>query len=99
MLSCGLPVITTEASGAFELLDFNNKFSIKEKYKIDYYELQNLKKIPKINEYLWCEKIEFILDNMKDYEQMTKEIFLKKLDINIISSQYLDYIQNEQTSN
>ncbi len=99
MLSCGLPVITTTASGAFELVNQAQAFGVFEKYDLDYFELQSSNKIPKININEWVKKINNVLDNYEYYKNFSKHIFQNNLDINLISQKYINFAYEFKTKN
>ena len=92
MLSCGLPVLTTKASGAYELVNFYDDFSVNENFNVDYYELQRFDKLPRIDYNEWNLKITNIIENEKFYKEKAREIFTKNLDIIIIAEKYLKFI-------
>ena len=99
MLSCGLPIITTTASGAFELVNKVEAFGVFENYDLNYVELQSPSKIPKININQWAIKIDNILENYEYYRNYSKHIFENNLDINLISEKYIKFAYEFKTKN
>ncbi len=99
MLSCGLPVITTTASGAFELVNQAEAFGVFEKYDLEYFELQSSNKIPKININEWSIKIDNVLENYEYFRNFSKHIFENNLDINLISQKYINFAYEFKTKN
>ena len=92
MLSCGLPVITTTASGAFELVNYLEDFSVNEDYKLDYIEIQSFDKIPSINIQKWSNKIIKIIENQEYFKNQAIDIFKNNLEINLIANKYINFI-------
>lgn len=97
MLSCGLPVLTTTASGAYELVNYREDFSIKEEYNIEYIEFQSFEKIPSINILDWSNKIEKIIENEIYFKDLTKSLFTKNLEINLIAEKYIEFVNEFKT--
>ena len=99
MLSCGLPVITTTASGAFELVNQAEAFGVFEKYDLDYFELECYNKIPKININQWAAKIDNVMENYEYFRNFSKHIFEKNLNINLISQKYINFAYELKATN
>ena len=93
MMASGLPVVTTEISGAFELVDYQSCFGVPENIDYIFTELQTTRKLPQISIKKWSNKIIEILENKVQYENMIKEIFEKKLDIKIIAKKYANLVR------
>ena len=95
MLSCGLPVVTTNLSGAAEVLDFDENFVVKEDLDFDYYEIHTPVKLPKINLDIWSNKILNIFDNYQEMQRKTLYYFEKNIDLKKIAIKYANLILKE----
>lgn len=95
MLSCGLPVVTTNRSGAAEVLDFDENFVVKEDVDLDFYEIHTPLKVPKINLDLWSNKIISIFDNYQEMQRKTLYYFEKNIDLKKIAIKYANLILKE----
>jgi glycosyltransferase involved in cell wall biosynthesis len=91
MLACGLPVITTTASGASELVP-SGDFTVPEDAKLGYTELHNPLNIPRVDTRLWCEKLLAVLSNRALLAQEAEEHARKNFDIKVIAKKYADLI-------
>jgi len=92
MMACGLPVITTKESGAAELV-MHSGLIIEEGIELDYMELQTIEKLPPLNIGQWCATITKVMNNYEHYSQSMLLRVRSHLDINIVASQYADFIK------
>lgn len=91
MMACGLPVLTTEASGAAELVP-DIRFVIPENIKFGFIESHNCIKIPKVNAIKWCLAIESILETQMDFSQIVIDHAREKFSIDVIAQKYSEVI-------
>tara|TARA_Y100000992_G_scaffold144371_1_gene95868 strand:+ start:70 stop:1128 length:1059 start_codon:yes stop_codon:yes gene_type:complete len=94
-LASGLPVVTCEESGAFELINQNKSWSVNEEIKLDYYEYHRANWIPKANLSSYCEKIMSIIENLREEKQIARNIAEEKLSIDLVSKKYLQFIESQ----
>ncbi len=92
-LASGLPVVTCQESGAFELINFEDSWSINEEIDLQYLEYHRPNRIPKIKINQYEEKIFNLIENIKVNKEKARYIAEKNLDIKKISDQYLRFIK------
>lgn len=93
MMSLSIPVITTSASGASELVGIKNLI-VDEKLNFKLYDLHDINGIPQVNYDDWCDKIESLL---YDYNFLSKKVyqrFINNFEITIIANQYKNLIES-----
>lgn len=98
MMSYGIPVITTSASGAAELV-FNDELIISENLPFKLYEIQNENKIPSIDHVKWKEKVDYVVKFHKQLSNNILKIYNKKFKIKDIAKQYSDIILSSYEDN
>lgn len=91
MMSYGIPVITTSASGAAELVTMD-ELIVSENLPFKLYEIQNENKIPSINHIKWKERVDYVVKFHKRLSNSILKIYIKKYRIKDIASQYSDII-------
>jgi glycosyltransferase involved in cell wall biosynthesis len=91
MLACGLPVITTSASGASELVPSWDSV-VTEGIKLDFMEIHNPLKIPPVNVDSWCDRIFQILSKKFEYSEQALDHARENFDIRVIAERYKNLI-------
>jgi len=91
-LASGLPVVTPKESGAYELIQYQEGWSIEENIEIDYYENHRPWVAPTINLSSYEEKIIPLIENIDQNKELARDIAEKYLNIDYISSKYVDFI-------
>ena len=94
-LASGLPVITCEESGAFELINKNKSWSVADGIKLDYYEYHRANQIPKADLKSYCEKIMPLIENLREEKQIARNIAEENLSIDLVSKKYLQFIESQ----
>ena len=93
MMSFSLPVISTSASGASELIGIN-QLIVEEDIDFKLYDLHDESKIPKINIDNWVIKIEETILDYENFSAQTYERFINNFDIKIIAENYKRVIES-----
>ena len=93
MMSLSIPVITTSASGASELVGIN-ELIVNEKIKFKLYDLHDDSKIPKIHNGDWIDKIKSVVSDYESLSRKTYNRYRKNFDIEIIANKYKEVIKN-----
>lgn len=91
MLACGLPVITTQKSGAAELVN-NPDMVVNEPIEMEYLEFQNPEILPKICIKSWIDAVNKILKNYSHYRDQTLKNVKFRLDIKKTANDYAEFI-------
>jgi len=94
MVACGLPVITSSASGAAEIIKYSGLI-VHEQIDLDYVELQTESRIPRVNVAMWCEAICNVLNDREAYVDMMLSRTKQELDIRITASKYAKIIREK----
>jgi glycosyltransferase involved in cell wall biosynthesis len=94
-LSLGLPVITPEQSGAFELINSNHDWSVDEEYQLDYCDFQSKSfvKIRREKLEIYLIKILGVINNYDYHSQVALNIS-KRLNIKIIADEYVRFAKS-----
>ena len=92
-LASGLPVVTCQESGSFQLIDYEDSWSVKEEIDLQYLEFHRPNRIPKINFGKYEEKILKLLENIQINKEKARYIAEKNLDIKKISDKYLSFFE------
>lgn len=87
MVSCGLPVLTTSASGAAEIIK-NPELIITEDLDFDFMELQTAEAIPLIDIPAWSEAVVSALDNRIKLSHSMLRRVEEEIDIKIVAERY-----------
>lgn len=98
-LASGLPVITPTLSGAFDLIDENIDWSIDESKMIERYENHRPNAFPSINTKQYIAKIQLVIEDLIQQKEKARYIAEKKLDIDIVSKSYIDFINETKDRN
>lgn len=91
MLACGVPVLTSSASGAAELVP-DQRFIISEDVPLAFTEFHNYKKMPALDHQKWVERIELVLNDRLMFSELSTDHAKKNFDINIIATKYAELI-------
>lgn len=92
MLACGLPVVTTAASGAAELVP-DPTLCIKEEVRIDFTEFHNFQRLPAIGVDAWCAAIEAVLDRRAHWRELSREHARRRFDIEVVADRYAAVVE------
>ena len=87
MVSCGLPVLTTSASGAAEIIK-NPELIITEDLDFDFMELQTAEAISEIDIPAWSEAVVSALDNRIELSHSMLRRVEEEIDIKIVAERY-----------
>ena len=91
MLACGLPVISTQKSGAAELVN-NPDMIVNEPIEMEYLEFQNPEMLPKICVNSWITTINKILTKYSYYRLKTWQNANSHFDIKKTANEYAEFI-------
>jgi glycosyltransferase involved in cell wall biosynthesis len=91
MVACGLPVLTTSASGAAEIIK-NPELIIAEDLGFDFMELQTAEAIPVIDISAWSEAVVSALDNRINLSHSMLRRVEEEIDIKIVAKRYANAI-------
>lgn len=91
MVACGLPVLTTSASGAAEIIK-NPELIIAEDLDFDFMELQTAEAIPVIDISAWSEAVVSALDNRINLSHSMLRRVEEEIDIKIVAKRYANAI-------
>jgi len=92
-LASGLPVVTCQESGAFELIDYENSWSVNEGLDLQYIEYHRPNKVPKIIISKYEEKILNLIEELNINKEKARYIAEKNLNIEKISNQYFSFFK------
>lgn len=98
MLACGLPVITTSASGAAELVP-DHRFIVPENLELTFMQMHNFRSIPSVDHVAWVYKIDNALQNRVELSRVSVAFSNDNFDINLIANRYRDLILEVWDSN
>ena len=96
MMACGLPVISTSASGAAELI-LENELLVEENLPLEYTEFYVYSKLPKINIFRWKNAIYNVFENQKLYSEFVLQRAKRKLDIRKTALDYLTFYEKSNS--
>ena len=92
MLACGLPVITTAASGAAELVP-SPELIVPEERPLVWTELHNAHRIPALDEAAWVGAIDTVLQRRGHWHDVCLEHARRTFDIEVVASRYAEVIE------
>jgi glycosyltransferase involved in cell wall biosynthesis len=92
MLASGLPVITTRASGAAELVP-GSAFMVAEDVKLGYMEFHNFRRLPSVDVVAWCDAIDRVLSSRAALAEECLEHARQRFDIERIADRYEEFIR------
>lgn len=98
MMSYGIPVITTSASGVAELVSID-ELIVSENLPFKLYEIQNENKIPSIDYVKWKEQVEYVVKFHKRLSNGILKIYNNQYKIKDIASQYSEIILSNSENN
>ena len=94
-LASGLPIVTPQESGAFELIGKGNAiWSVKEGLDLKYRKLHILNEIPKIDLVKYSKVVCNILENLEYHKKKARQRALQELDIKRVSMRYSQFINH-----
>lgn len=92
MMASGLPVITTQASGAAELIGHDD-LMVAEAVSLEHMALQTAGKIPRIDLEKWQERVFYCLEHQQELGGFILERARTHFDIRIVAKHYAEFIQ------
>lgn len=92
MLACGLPVLTTAASGAAELVP-DAALTVAEDVALDFVENHNFRRFPTVGIEAWCTAIEAVLDRRALWREICLEHARRTFDIDVVARRYAEVIE------
>lgn len=92
MMACGLPVITTQASGAAELVP-GDALIVPETQAIGFTELHNSWRIPAVETADWCRAIERVLEQRAHWREVCLAHARENFDIDVVAGRYAAVIE------
>jgi glycosyltransferase involved in cell wall biosynthesis len=94
-LSLGLPVVTPEQSGAFELINCNYDWSVNEEYELNYcdFQSQSFVAIKPEKREIYLKKIIKIIGNYEYHSQLALN-FSERLKIEKIADEYIEFAKS-----
>jgi glycosyltransferase involved in cell wall biosynthesis len=91
MLACGVPVLTTSASGAAELVP-DHRFILSEDVPLSFMEFHNYRNVPKVNHREWAERLLFLVDYQRSLSEIAAFHARKNFDISVVAAGYANLI-------
>ncbi len=91
MMACGLPVLTTSASGAAELVP-DSRFVIPENVGPGFTESHNFLRLPRVDVDKWCRCIEDVLENQVEFSEMSTSAARERFSIDLVAKKYSEVI-------
>lgn len=95
-LASGLPVITPEESGTYELIQSNVNWSVKENKELDFYENHRPGVLQIIDLEPYIQKIISVIEDISFHKNVARSIAEENLDIIKISEKYENFIRSTQ---
>lgn len=92
MLACGLPVLTTAASGAAELVP-DPALIVAEEVPLDFVETHNFLRFPMVDIEAWCAAVEAVLGRRAHWREVCLEHARRDLDIEVVAGRYAAVIE------
>ena len=91
-LASGLPVITPEESGAYELIQSNMSWSVKENKELDFYENHRPGVLPIIDLEPYVQKVISVVEDISLHKKIARNIAEENLDIIKVAKKYKSFI-------
>jgi glycosyltransferase involved in cell wall biosynthesis len=92
MIACGLPVVTTTASGAAELVP-DAALTVGEEVPLGFIEFHNYRRFPVVDVEAWCSAIEAVLQDKRRWRERCIEHARATFDIETVADRYAAVIE------